>query len=107
MKPARRFPLLSTLPEGAVRAEQQAAGIPAEGVRGWTFTRAFNYWVANGTGLPVAKAKELHATAPAGELLPDGHKGGAAPDEVATGGSIRLYHATTPRALKALVQAVS
>ena len=71
----------------------------------WSFERAWYYWRANGPGLPVEVAEQLHATH--GKVCRvDGHCGCPAPREWFKGFGVGSYHVDSPEGLKALADAI-
>jgi hypothetical protein len=115
--------------DGILRAELKAAGIQtyqeAEGqpleylasilrsqsgevktsvmgtLHGWTFKRAWYYWVAEGPGIDVDAAEALHATH-GREVRVNGHCGCPSPSEWFKGLACGHYHVDAPEGLKAL-----
>jgi hypothetical protein len=104
-------------------AELTAAGIPYEkydflresnsevksGVigtlYGWTFTRAWYYWVCKGPGIEVEAAERLHAKY--GETVRvDGHCGCPSPRERFRGLACGFYHVDDAEGLKALADTI-
>ena len=75
--------------------------IPTGGVGHWSFTRAWRYWVAEGPGLSVEDASELHAEY-GDEVRVDGHCGCPSPKEWNGNFGTGLYHVDTQRGLNAL-----
>lgn len=71
----------------------------------WSFTRAWYYWVAEGPGLPVELAEQLHAQH--GHVVRvDGFAGGICPRERYKGRGVGHYHVDTVEGLKALADAI-
>lgn len=70
-------------------------------LHGWTFKRAWYYWVAEGPGIDVDAAEALHATH-GREVRVDGHCGCPSPSEWFKGLGCGHYHVDTPDGLKAL-----
>lgn len=75
------------------------------GLPGWTFTRAWYYWVADGRGLPLEYAVPLHE-ARGKEVRVDGHCGAPHPVEYLKGTPVDNYHIDTLIGLKALADAI-
>lgn len=73
---------------------------------GWTFKRAWRYWVAEGPGIPPEYAEALHATH-GQEVRVDGHGGAPSPYEWFDGFAVGFYHVDTPAGLKALADTLS
>lgn len=105
------------------RAELAAAGIPTHtfsfllgesevpskcmgGLSGWSFERAWYYWIAKGPGLPPEVAERLHASH-GRQVRVEGHCGCPSPLEWAHGFAIGSYHVDTPDGLKALADALA
>ena len=105
-------------------AELEAAGIKVEHVpesfrknmgevktivmgtlRGWTFERAWYYWVAKGPGLPLEYAVPLYQEC-GRDVRVDGHCGGVAPTWKG-GLSVGLYHVDTQKGLGALAKTIT
>lgn len=116
-----------------LRAELKAAGIPtvqeAEGqppeyladffrrtsgevktsvmgnLHGWSFKRAWYYWMAEGPGIDVDTAEALHATH-GRSVRVAGHCGCPSPSEWFKGLGCGNYHVDSPEGLKALADAI-
>lgn len=74
-------------------------------LHGWTFTRNWYYWVAQGPGIDVDTAEALHATH--GRVVRvDGHCGCPRPSEHFKGLACGNYHVDTPEGLKALADTI-
>jgi len=72
---------------------------------GWKFTRGWRYWIAEGSGLPMDLAEELHSTH--GQFVRvDGHAGAPHPRDWGKGFSIGTYHVDTHEGLKALAETI-
>jgi len=115
-KPAVYGPIDET-----VLAELAAAGIKAEGLeylRGnlgevptqyvgslclWTFKRAWYYWVAEGPGVPPAKAEPFHQTW-GKQVRVAGHCGCPSPREIHRGFAVGLYHIDSQEGLNAFAE---
>jgi hypothetical protein len=69
---------------------------------GWSFKRAWYYWVARGPGIPPDIAEKLHATH-GKQVRVEGHCGCPSPREYCKGFAVGMYHVDTPAGLKALV----
>ena len=74
-------------------------------LHGWTFLRAWEYWVAEGPGIPVEAAEELHRTH-GKEARVDGDAGCPSPRAVFHGLGCGMYHIDTPEGLKALADTI-
>lgn len=70
---------------------------------GWTFKRAWYYWVCSGPGIPPDDANKLHETH-GQQVRVDGHCGCPSPEEWCKGFAVGLYHVDTPEGLAALVK---
>jgi hypothetical protein len=70
---------------------------------GWTFKRAWYYWVCSGPGIPPDDANKLHAIH-GRQVRVDGHCGCPSPEECFKGFAVGLYHVDTPEGLAALVK---
>ena len=116
-----------------LRAELKAAGIPtmqeAEGkppefmadllrstsgevktsvigcLHGWTFKRAWYYWMCSGPGIEVAAAERLHAEH-GRTVRVGGHCGCPSPREWFKGLACGHYHVDSPEGLKALADTI-
>lgn len=74
-------------------------------LHGWTFTRAWYYWMATGPGIDVDTAEALHASH--GRVVRvDGHCGCPSPREWFKGLACGNYHVDTPEGLKALADTI-
>lgn len=125
----RAFPNLASSPDNteavtaACKSELEAAGIqtyvfgglygqsevPSKCVghlSGWSFKRAWYYWVATGPGIPPEIAERLHATH-GREVRVEGHCGCPSPLEWAHGFAIGSYHVDTNDGLKALADTLA
>lgn len=68
---------------------------------GWSFRRAWYYWVAEGPGIPPEIAERLHATH--GKVVRvSGHCGCPSPTEWHHGFAVGMYHVDSAEGLKAL-----
>ena len=68
---------------------------------GWTFKRAWYYWIAEGPGIPPVDAEELHQTH-GKDVRVDGHCGCPSPTEWYKGFAVPHYHIDTQEGLNAL-----
>lgn len=109
MPAIKTFPMTNKTSGTEIDAELNAAGIGKDGLAGWQCTRAFNWWVVRsdlGHGLNLRKARKLHEDH-GKHLLPHGQPRVKDVSEFAnTKGQLTLYHAKSPSALKALVDAI-
>ena len=72
---------------------------------GWSFERAWYYWVAKGPGIPPDVAEELHATH--GQVVRvDGHCGCPSPLEWCKGFAVGSYHVDSQEGLNALAKTI-
>ncbi len=74
-------------------------------LHGWTFERAWYYWVAKGPGIEVAAAEKLHASH-GKDVRVAGHCGCPGPLEWYKGLAWGSYHVDTSEGLKALVDTI-
>jgi len=106
-------------PDDFLRAELEEAGITVHSfnflkngkrevdsrimgeVHGWSFKRAWYYWVAEGPGLPPRYANTLHETHGKAVRV-EGHCGCPSPLEYRKGFAVGMYHVDTQEGLKAL-----
>ena len=106
-----------------LRRELEAAGIPAldrivpdrgevparifGGLDplGWSFNRAWYYWIAKGPGIPPSYAAELHRQH-GRDVRVDGHCLSPSPLEWCKGFAVGTYHVDTPEGLKALADTI-
>lgn len=106
----------------ALAAELQAAGIPFEklpeslrkggevktivlgALHGWTFTRAWYYWIAEGPGIPHEEATDLWNLNLGVRV--DGHCANPSPLEWFKGLAVGYYHVDTAEGLKALADTI-
>lgn len=72
---------------------------------GWSFKRAWYYWVAEGPGIEVVTAEQLHAEH-GSDVRVDGHCAAPSPREWFKGLSCGHYHVDTHRGLRALADAI-
>lgn len=68
---------------------------------GWSFARAWYYWIAEGPGIPPVYADRLYEQQPR-SVRADGHAGCLSPRELKKGFACDFYHIDTPDGLKAL-----
>ena len=72
---------------------------------GWSFERAWTYWVAEGPGIPPKDAEKLHAKF--GQVVRvAGHCGCPSPTEWYKGFGCGSYHIDTQEGLKALADTI-
>jgi hypothetical protein len=91
-------------------ADRKAGGEPRSIVWGrlcgWTFTRAWYYWIAKGPpGIPVEDAEALHAKHGTSVRV-DGHCGCPSPTEWCEGRPVELYHVDNQEGLNALAELI-
>ncbi len=72
---------------------------------GWSFQRAWYYWVAEGPGIDVETAEQLHA-AHGSTVRVDGHCGCPSPREWFKGLACGHYHVDSSEGLKALAETI-
>lgn len=112
--------------DAALRAELEYAGIVVEmlpeslrahyGVEikstvlgtlhGWSFKRAWRYWVCSEPGIPHQAATDLHCRF-GNEVRVSGHCGCPSPMEHYSGLGVGRYHVDTWDGLKALAETIS
>lgn len=74
-------------------------------LHGWSFKRAWYYWVAQGPGIDVETAEKLHAEF--GKVVRvDGDCSSPSPRERFKGFGCGSYHVDTPEGLKALADVI-
>ena len=74
-------------------------------LHGWTFERAWYYWVCSGPGIEVEAAERLHASHGRAVRV-DGHFGCPSPREWFKGLACGSYHVDSPEGLKALADTI-
>lgn len=74
-------------------------------LHGWSFKRAWRYWICQGPGLPCDRATMLHSQFGA-QVRVDGHCGCPSPLEWFHGLGCGHYHVDTLLGLKALSDAI-
>lgn len=74
-------------------------------LHGWSFKRAWNYWIAEGPGIPVEDAEKLHAEY-GQEVRVAGHCGCPSPGKWFQGLACGLYHVDTQDGLNALAKTI-
>lgn len=72
---------------------------------GWSFTRQWYYWAAQGPGIDVISAEKLHASH-GKEVRVNGDAGAPSPREAFKGLGCGCYHVDTPGGLKALADTI-
>ncbi|KKK50896.1 hypothetical protein LCGC14_3120430 [marine sediment metagenome] len=72
---------------------------------GWSFNRAWYYWIAKGPGIPPSYAAELHRQH-GRDVRVDGHCLAPSPLEWCKGFAVGMYHVDTPEGLKALADTI-
>ena len=92
------------MPEG-FRDRGEVKTIVVGEMHKWLFRRAWRYWMAEGPGIDVVTAENLHAQF-GNEVRVDGHCGCPSPREWFSGLACGHYHIDTPRGLKALADAI-
>lgn len=68
---------------------------------GWSFQRAWYYWIAEGPGIPIEIVEKLHASH-GRQVRVEGHCGCPSPLEWRKGFAIGSYHVDSPEGLRAL-----
>ena len=74
-------------------------------LHGWTFDRAWYYWVAEGPGIPPTYANKLHKKH-GKEVRVDGHCGCPSPFQWNKGFAVGFYHVDTQEGLNALAETI-
>lgn len=74
-------------------------------LHGWSFKRAWYYWMAEGPGIEVVAAEALHASH-GRSVRVAGHCGCPSPTEWYKGLAVGDYHVDTPDGLKALADTI-
>jgi hypothetical protein len=75
------------------------------GLHGWSFRRAWSYWIATGPGIPIDDAMVLHEKH--GKVVrADGHCGSPSPFEMFYGLGCGSYHVDSLIGLKALADTI-
>lgn len=74
-------------------------------LHGWTFKRAWYYWVCKGPGIEVGAAEQLHAQH-GSTVRVDGHCGCPSPREWFKGLACGHYHVDDVEGLKALADTI-
>jgi hypothetical protein len=74
-------------------------------VAGWGFKRAWYYWVADGPGIPLEDATELHETH-GQEVRVEGHCGCPSPKEWNKNFATGMYHVDSQEGLNALASMI-
>ncbi len=74
-------------------------------LHGWSFERAWYYWVAKGPGIPPADAEELHERH-GKEIRVNGHCGCPSPKEQFGGFAVGHYHIDSQEGLNALAATI-
>lgn len=92
------------LPE-ILRSKGEVKTIVAGTLHGWTFKRAWRYWIATGPGIPCHDATHLHHWLGT-EVRVDGHAGCPSPREWFHGLAVGAYHVDTQRGLNALATTI-
>ena len=93
------------LPEECRNSHPEMRTIVVGSLHGWSFRRAWHYWVATGPGIEVAAAEKLHDKF-GSEVRVDGHCGCPSPRERFKGLACGHYHVDTQRGLTALAEAI-
>jgi len=107
--------------DAALMAELESAGIVVQDIgfalqgevettiigtlHGWSFHRAWYYWMCEGPGIPLDKATELH-TKYGTQVRVGGHGGCPSPLEIYKGLGTGHYHVDSPIGLKALADTI-
>ena len=89
----------------ALRSEGEVPSATIGNLHGWTFHRAWYYWVAKGPGIPPEPAMRLHESH-GKEVRVEGHCGCPSPLEWNKGFATGSYHVDTQEGLKALADCI-
>jgi len=87
------------------RKESEVHTIIVGSLHGWSFDRAWYYWICKGPGIEVEVAEKLHAEF-GQEVRVAGHCGCPSPREWYKGLACGSYHVDTQRGLKALADTI-
>ncbi len=93
------------LPEFCRKSNGEVETIIVGTLHGWTFRRAWYYWVCDGPGIPLDAAMKLHA-AQGNKVRVDGNCGCPSPLERFKGLGTGFYHVDTQIGLKALADTI-
>lgn len=93
------------LPELCRENHPEMRTIIMGGLAGWSFERAWYYWIAKGPGIPPEHADKLHEKY-GKEVRVDGHCGCPSPKEWFKGFSVGHYHVDTQEGLCALADTI-
>lgn len=74
-------------------------------LHGWSFTRAWRYWIAEGPGIELAAANALYAAHPE-TVRVDGHCGCPSPSEWFKGLAVGTYHVDSQAGLKGIADTI-
>jgi len=93
------------MPEAMRESHPEMRTIILGSLHGWTFKRAWYYWMAEGPGIEVDAAEKLHA-AYGREVRVDGHCGCPSPREWFKGLACGHYHVDSQEGLNALAATI-
>lgn len=94
------------LPERVRDSHPEMRTIIMGSLHGWSFKRAWRYWIATGPGIEVCEAERLHADY-GKEVRVDGHCGCPSPREQFRGLACGHYHVDSQRGLNALAATIN
>lgn len=105
--------LIKELTEAGIEVKYYAKMPPGEvpanvygELNGWTFERAWYYWIATGPAIPTTIAETLHATH-GQEVRVEGHCGCPSPSEYCGDQGVSSYHVDSQKGLNALAKTIS
>ena len=93
------------MPEITRRQHAEMRTIVIGDLHGWTFERAWYYWICSGPGIEVEAAEKLHATH-GQSVRVAGHCGCPSPREWYEGLACGLYHVDNQEGLNALAATI-
>jgi hypothetical protein len=96
---------VNRLPESLRTTRGEVQTIVLGDLHGWSFQRAWYYWVCKGPGIEVETAERLHATHGLAVRV-DGHCGCPSPREWFKGLACGHYHVDTQEGLNALAETI-
>jgi len=97
--------IVEKLPEIMRNQVGEVATIIIGSLHGWSFQRAWRYWICKGPGIEVKEAEKLHKEF-GNEVRVAGHCGCPSPLEWFKGLACGLYHVDTQSGLKALADTI-
>ena len=97
--------LVEKLPEFFRDKTREVKSVVIGTLHGWSFDRAWYYWVAKGPGIPPDDAETLHAGF-GKDVRVNGHCGCPSPKEGCKGFAVGLYHVDSEEGLAALANTI-